>query len=222
MSNTELKQYYTQFIAMIGNQPDGLGDGLGLHGFLNDVADHLRSIAAKKNQAWRDSDFSLPDNGSSWIKDAEALEVITGRLRPKVKVFAELAGLVAAWENCQDSGNSFASNHEETIERIMKETAPSGAGFDNGTHLDLNASEPEKLVLTFDFHHHDETGYCGWTSQTATVTPSFMGGFDIELTIDGESSSEDWNEEDFREHAHESLAYWLESEIILADFQEKA
>lgn len=219
MTNSELKQFYPQFIEMIGNQPDGLGDGIGLHGFLNDVAEHLRGIGKQKRKAWSESDFSLPDNGSNWIKDAEALETITGKMKPKKQVYTVIASLFNAWQHCQENGNQFAAKHEATIERIMKETAPHGSGFDNGTRFDFDASDYGKLVFTFGYHHMDGGGYyCGWTEQTLTVTPSFIGGFDFEIVMEGSPDDEEFYLEGFMEYINQTIDYWLSQEINETDF----
>ena len=63
---------------------------------------------------------------------------------------------------------------------------PSGSGWDNGTKIDLDKSDSEKLVFYGGFHHMDEDGYyTTWTKHTITVTPSLQN--DIDIKIGGKS-----------------------------------
>jgi hypothetical protein len=100
-----------------------------------------------------------------------------------MKLYRQLASLVAARLNCMASGNDeWRDKHESEIERLTKEHLPSGSGFDNGTTVDLEQSKPNKLVLQTAFHHMDENGYYdGWTDHTVTVTADLQFGFDLKL-----------------------------------------
>lgn len=138
------------------------------------------------------------------------------------KTYELLANLVSAWINCQASGNQFAAQHEATIEAIMQNTAPHGSGFDNGTKLDLDASEKNKLVFSFGFHHMDEAGgYCGWSQTTMTLTPAFVGGFDMAFDITDlpEASGEDSSS--FGEFLGDTFTHWLRYEIDWNDYVKK-
>lgn len=69
------------------------------------------------------------------------------------------------------------------ITALCKEFMPSGSGFDCGTSFDMNASTINKLVFVTSFHHMSEHGtYTNWTEHNVTVTPSFIGGFDIKVS----------------------------------------
>ena len=51
------------------------------------------------------------------------------------KIYKALATAIQAKKNCEKNGNDeWYERWDDRIEAIM-ETAPSGSGFDNGTHL---------------------------------------------------------------------------------------
>lgn len=109
----------------------------------------------------------------------------------------------------------------EWLARIEREVLPSGSGFDRGTKLDLDASAPERLVFTTDFHHMGEGGaYCGWSSHIVTVTPSFIGGFVIDM--DSDFSAVDYGsrpiEEDFRDYVADTFRHVLRHVLSEAAF----
>lgn len=63
----------------------------------------------------------------------------------------------------------------------------SGGGFDNGVKID-DTSTANKLILTFDYHYMNESGYyTKWTSHKVTVLPSLCGGIDLKITKGGAS-----------------------------------
>jgi hypothetical protein len=71
----------------------------------------------------------------------------------------------------------------EDLIDTLEAQLPSGSGMDNGTKIDREKSTPEKIVLTFGYHHMDENGYyCGWTHHKATITPSLVDGFNMKIT----------------------------------------
>ena len=99
-------------------------------------------------------------------------------------LYAALAGLVLARQNCIESGNlEWLERHTDRLESLVKAGLPSGSGFDAGTTLDLDASTPYKLVLKTAFHHMDDHGgYDGWTHHTVTVTPTLHSGIDVKIS----------------------------------------
>jgi hypothetical protein len=88
-----------------------------------------------------------------------------------------LASAIQARRNCINSGNAeWKDRHEETIEHLVKEHLPSGAGIDGGCTIDLDKSFADKLVIHTSFHHmHDSGMYDGWTEHTVTIRPAFSG-----------------------------------------------
>lgn len=98
-------------------------------------------------------------------------------------ILAWLASTINALRTCEAKSMSEpAANHREALRRLEK-LLPSGSGIDCGTKLDLDKSTDEKIVLSFSFHHMDESGgYAGWTEHTVTVRPSLVFGFTLKIS----------------------------------------
>lgn len=124
-----------------------------------------------------------------------------------MKLYRELASLVRARLNCEETGNrEWFQKHEERIEELVKNYMPSGSGFDCGTKIDLDKSTPEKLVFYTDFHHMNEVGYYdGWTEHRITVRPSLAFGFT--LTISGNNRNE------IKDYIHQAFDCALDEEV---------
>jgi hypothetical protein len=125
----------------------------------------------------------------------------------KESIYKILASTVAAWINCLEKGNfEWYAKHENSIEKIMKENAPHGSGFDSGTGLLYKESTGEKLVFSTSYHHMNENGmYDGWTEHIITVLPSLSFGFN--LKISGR------NRNDIKDYIHEVFYTFLTTEI---------
>lgn len=97
----------------------------------------------------------------------------------------QLARSFNAYQNCLKSNNTeWRHKHLNTLEQLVREYMPSGAGFDSGTTLDIGASREDKLVFTTSFHHMDDHGsYTRWTEHTVTVRPSLA--FDFVVKVSG-------------------------------------
>lgn len=108
----------------------------------------------------------------------------------KTFLYRRLAGLIVAMDNCLKSGNSeWYEKHKSNIMRLTENHMPHGAGFDNGTLFDFEASKPEKLVFTTAYHHMNENGvYDGWTGHAVTVRPSLA--FEINVKISGQNRND--------------------------------
>jgi hypothetical protein len=106
-------------------------------------------------------------------------------------LYKVLARTVGSYHRCSSpKANYFQKNnttlHEDTICFLVENHLPRGAGFDNGTAIDLNKSSEEKLVFQTSFHHMDDNGcYDIWTKHTVVVKPSLAYGFLI--TIGGKN-----------------------------------
>ena len=124
------------------------------------------------------------------------------------KLYSEIASLVQARLNCINSGNTeWEAKHEEKILALVKEYLPSGSGIDCGTEIDLDASNPNKLVFNFSYHHMNDGGmYDGWTEHKAIVTPDLASGFS--LTITGR------NRNQIKEYLHEVYSNDLDGETV--------
>lgn len=103
----------------------------------------------------------------------------------KKPLYQEIAICLQAMINCEASGNTeWFDRHEERIEELCKNHMPRGSGFDSGTTLDMDRSNPDRLVFTSAYHHMDENGYYdGWSDPViVTVKPSLQFGIDIRIT----------------------------------------
>jgi hypothetical protein len=109
-------------------------------------------------------------------------------------LYQEMASLVQAIRNCQESGNEeWEVRHIERLEKLTADHMPSGAGIDAGTKIELDECEPEKLVFYSSYHHmNNEVGmYDGWSDFTVTVTPSLANGINVDITGDFPEEYED-------------------------------
>lgn len=117
-----------------------------------------------------------------------------------------LAQSLQAYRNCiERSDEEWEVRHRDNIEQIVKNTAPSGSGIDNGTSCDVDDCTDNKLVFSFSFHHMNDYGYyTKWTEHKAIAKPCFDG---IDLKITGQNKS------DIKEYLHEVYYSWLTSDI---------
>jgi len=95
-------------------------------------------------------------------------------------IASEISRLEYAYKRERSQGIiDSAKNNLDTLQDEL----PSGSGIDSGCKIDLDNSTPEKIIITFGFHHMDENGsYDGWTDHKLTVKPSFSG---IDIKISG-------------------------------------
>ena len=74
--------------------------------------------------------------------------------------------------------------HKEEGDALARECLPSGSGFDNGSAIDWERSNADRLVFTTAFHHMDDAGfYDGWTEHSVTVRASLALG--LVVTVSG-------------------------------------
>lgn len=134
----------------------------------------------------------------------------------QTKLFREIAVAVVALSNCKESGNTeWAEKWSDRLE-AFEDLLPSGSGFDNGTKIDLDRTQANKIVLTTAFHHMNESGmYDGWTEHTVTVRPTFQL-HEFELTISGR------NRNDIKDYIYDVFASTLGQTVeITADNEVK-
>ncbi len=101
------------------------------------------------------------------------------------RVYQHLASAIIARLNCLASGNTeWKIKHEQNIEQIARDLLPSGAGIDSGSHVDLDRSNGDRIVITTSYHHMNDGGYYdGWTEHTVSVRPSFLSnGIDVAIS----------------------------------------
>lgn len=122
-----------------------------------------------------------------------------------MKVYQELAILVAAYQRCLSAENTlWIERHYERIQDIMA-AAPAGAGIDCGTVLWPTTSKPNRLVFGLSFHHMDENGMDDvWTDHTLIVTPSLAWGYEMRFT--------GRNRNEIKEYLSQVYSAWLASE----------
>ena len=99
----------------------------------------------------------------------------------KRKMYQELAILVGAIHNCEDSGNEeWLDKHTERLEELVENHLPRGGGYNSGTSLDIENSTDKKLVFNTSYHHMDEMGgYTRWTEWEVEVAASLVSEIDV-------------------------------------------
>lgn len=134
----------------------------------------------------------------------------------KMPIYKWLAQTVDAYKRCIDTDNEeWRLRHLESLRSIADDKLPSGAGFDNGTRIDVDASSGNKLVLIASYHHMDGHGtYDGWTEHTVTVTASLA--LDFELRISGRDRN------DIKDHIAQVFSECLRAELTDEYFAAKA
>lgn len=97
--------------------------------------------------------------------------------------------------------------------KYLMTDAPSGGGFDNGTHLDgIKTGKAESIQMHTHFHHMNEAGYYdGWTDHILTIRPAFDG---IDITIGGRDRN------GIKDYIADTFYEWLRStpEKTFSDF----
>lgn len=116
-------------------------------------------------------------------------------------VIQHIAQIMTARRNCAEWMNQPLGGHAERMYRLhgaaltqlLEDCLPHGSGFDKGVSLSYEKTdvEAERFVFDAPFHCMNSDGYyVGWTSFTVTVTPSFIGGMNIEIERDNEPVDE--------------------------------
>lgn len=143
----------------------------------------------------------------------------------KAAFFSAVATALQAMRNCEKCRDSdtaappaiahfggMVREWADYLNDIVRKHAPDGSGFDHGTTLDMDRSTPDRLVFVTAFHHMNDGGfYDGWTDHTVTVTPSFIGGYDIRISGRDRNGIKDFIAEAFASLAQcnpETLAEW--------------
>lgn len=102
----------------------------------------------------------------------------------KVHLYMAIARSLGAMENCLKTNNThWHVRHEQDAIDLVRAHMPHGSGIDNSTKIDLERSDPNRLVFSFGYHHMNEAGmYDGWTDHEAIVTPCLSFGFSLRIT----------------------------------------
>ena len=103
------------------------------------------------------------------------------------------------------SSDGFLQECDAALESMARDGLPSGSGFDNGTSIDLQRSNPCRVVLETSFHHMDENGfYDGWTDHDVVIRPSLVHGFDLRVTGRDRNDVKGYIGEAFDDALHDS------------------
>ena len=96
------------------------------------------------------------------------------------RFYSELAQAIQWYDNTNK--DEWTDTAEEKIRKLEKQL-PYGSGFDNGSHVNLELSKPQRIVIDTAFHHMDENGYYdGWTEHQVIVTPCLKYGYSLRIT----------------------------------------
>jgi len=120
------------------------------------------------------------------------------------KLYAEIASMVQARENCQESRNEeWFDRHTDRLRFIERNCLPSGSGIDSGCQIDLGRSKPDRVILTLGFHHVNQDGYYDeWTHHDVVITPSLQFGYNLRIT--------GRNRNDIKNCLHDTLSVCLD------------
>lgn len=138
---------------------------------------------------------------------------LANRMGKQTPRYQKLFRLLDQHYHCIDKDNTrWRDLTKQSIDAIMQ-TAPSGSGFDNGTHLiPRGALEdyPTKLKFQTSFHHMHESGmYDGWTEHIVIVKADMHFGF--RLIIGGRNRNE------IKDYIHEVFECWLSEKVFEYD-----
>jgi len=129
----------------------------------------------------------------------------------KKKLYKALVRNICNYKHHMEQGNQeLADKFEDEVIRLAKEHLPSGSGFDAGTHVDIEKSTEEKLVITTDFHHMDEHGgYDGWSSDIKVIVRASLA-WDYRITVTGIRHKDRWHMQDY---VLDTFTYALNKEV---------
>lgn len=117
----------------------------------------------------------------------------------QTSVVREIASRIIAIQNCRKSGNTeWEYKHTQFLHYIEKNLLPSGSGIDSGTKIDIDRSQPNRLILSTSYHHMNDDGcYDGWTNHDIVVTASLAFGFDVTVRGPNRNAIKDYLSELF-------------------------
>lgn len=106
-----------------------------------------------------------------------------------IKRYIAIAKSVGSYHRCVESGNTeWQAKHKDAIEELCADL-PSGSGFDNGSHIDL-----------------DQSGmYDRWTEHEVILTPSLEMGYRLKVT--------GINRNDIKDYIRDQFSYALDNDV---------
>lgn len=100
----------------------------------------------------------------------------------KTPFYQAIARTIQAISNCEKSGNIEWQKKNHATLKTYNDLLPTGAGFDSGCKIDLDASTAEKIVITCNFHYMNNAGYYdGWKNHSVVITSSLAFGFNLKV-----------------------------------------
>ena len=122
------------------------------------------------------------------------------------KLYKHFSGTLQAYQNCIKTGNEiWEKKHLEKLNAMIDEL-PHGSCIDSDVELNLEKSNPNKLVFNFSFHFMDENGmYDGWIDYKLTVIPDLYNDFYLNIT--------GRNKQEIKDYLYEIFDYALKQEV---------
>lgn len=112
-------------------------------------------------------------------------------------VAERISSLLYSYANSKGQENK--DHFAVLIEDFGREHLPHGSGLNGVVEIDLDRSNPEKIVINCEYHHMCKSGFYGeWTNHTVTITPSFNG---FNIKISGR------NRNDIKEYLYDVFSY---------------
>lgn len=114
-------------------------------------------------------------------------------------VLKAIASRVVAVANCKANSNAYwYAQHMSAANDLARDSLPSGSGLDNGTRIDWDRSNADRLVFRTAYHHMDDNGfYDGWTEHSVTVRASLALGFTLSVSGRDRNGIKDYIAETF-------------------------
>lgn len=146
----------------------------------------------------------------------------TNTLRFRDSVMCEaIANAATARRNCIKANNVEWLDRWTAQLEALAELLPSGSGFDSGSHIDMDRTTEDKLVLTTSFHHMAESGmYDGWTEHTVTVRASFVGRFSVSVSGRNRNDIKEYISECFSSALSDAVRCYEDNSVRLVRWAE--
>jgi hypothetical protein len=153
------------------------------------------------------------------MKQAHVYELIASFLQARDNCIDKMRHLnpnavtasIPIQENEYHRLQEWRDRHESTIEQLVADFLPSGAGWDHGTKINFDRSTPEKLVFYGSYHHMNEGFYSGWTDHTIIVRPSLVSDYVLAISGRNRNDIKDYLYQTF-DYALRRMAYWRDTD----------
>ena len=99
------------------------------------------------------------------------------------KIAMEIDKLQRAEKETDNERSKLWAESATNILNNCNNLLPSGSGFDNGSHIDIGKSKPDRIIILTSFHHMNSSGfYEGWSEHKIIITPSLSHDFHMRVT----------------------------------------